>query len=119
MDYFGFTENSKPLSNNGEVGRKNEEWRREEFSRQEIKEFRGIAARLNFLSQDSPDLQFVIKQCCRDMANPTLGAFTDMKKVARYLIQRKAVVWEYRYQDPPKYAHLVTDSDWGGGYRSK
>ena len=35
------------------------------------------------------------------MANPTLGAFTDMKKVARCLIQSKSIVWEYRYQDPP------------------
>ena len=48
------------------------------------------------------------------MANPTLGAFTEMKKVARYLIQRVSIIWEYRYQDPPKYAHLFTDSDWGG-----
>ena len=27
MEYFAFTENSKSLSNNGEVGQKKEEWR--------------------------------------------------------------------------------------------
>ena len=42
---------------------------------EEATEFRGIVARLNFIGQDSPDLQYVVKECSRDMSKPTVGAW--------------------------------------------
>ena len=54
--------------------------------------FRGLAARLNYMSLDDSDLQFGVKVCSRDMANPKKGSWRMMKKVARYLVGREAVV---------------------------
>ena len=34
-------------------------------------EFRGLAARANYLSLDRPDIQFATKGICREMAKPT------------------------------------------------
>ena len=61
--------------------------------------FRGVAARLNFLSLDAPDLQFPVKQCSREMATPGMGSWKGTKKVARYLLNRERVVWEFELQE--------------------
>ena len=42
----------------------------QEMTREEASKFRAVAARLNFLAQDKPDLQYCSKECSRIMANP-------------------------------------------------
>ena len=71
----------------------------EELETRGITEFRSVSARLNFLAQDSPDVQFPAKEVARFMAKPTYGGLGLLKKVARYLVQREAVVWKYGYQE--------------------
>jgi len=92
----------------------------EELEGKEATEFRGLAARMNFLSLDCPDLQFVIKQCSREMARPTYGSWKRMKKVARYLLGRSAVVWLFPWQEEVvKVSYGRSDSDWGGNARDR
>ena len=43
-------------------------------------EYRAIAARANYLSQDRPDLQFSVKEICRMMSKPTCS---DRRKLKR------------------------------------
>ena len=50
LEYFGFEEGSKGLAVNGDKEDKVEAWDDELLERAEAKEFRGLAARLNFLS---------------------------------------------------------------------
>ena len=88
-----------------------------ELDKKETKEFRGIAATLNYMSQDGPDLQFPIKSVTKLMARPTRGSWKVAKKVARYLIGRKNVVWEFAWQDPVSRSYVASDSDWGGSLR--
>ena len=38
---------------------------------QEVKEFRGLVARANFLAQGRPDIQFATKEVCRCTSKPT------------------------------------------------
>ena len=49
-------------------------------------QFRSIAARVNYLSADRPDLQFAAKELCRMMARPTAGCWAKLKRLARYLV---------------------------------
>ena len=49
------------------------------------------------------------------MSKPTRGPWKGVKKIARYLVGRKRVVWEYRWQEEMEEALLLVDSDWGGG----
>ena len=67
---------------------------------EEAKTYRGLAARLNYLSADCPDLQVQIKESSIAMPKPTRGSWRLIKKVARYLIGRQNVVWNYAWQDP-------------------
>ena len=39
--------------------------------------------------------------------------------MARYLLNREKVVWEFELQDEPKFSHTVGDSDWGGNVRDR
>lgn len=114
LEYFGFEDNTRTLSVNGDREDKEEDWELEVLDKGEAKLFRGLAASLNFLSFDCPDLQLPIKQCSQEMARPTKGSWKRMKKVARYLVGRQRVVWHFQWQDEPRYSYLATDSDWGG-----
>eukprot|EP00973_Karenia_brevis_P063202 8787085-Karenia_brevis.AAC.1 len=80
---------------NGDREDKVEEWDEELLGKPEANEFKGLAAKLNFMSLDCPTLQFVIKQCSRDMANPKIVSWRTLKKIARYLVGVERVVWKY------------------------
>ena len=114
LEYFGLDASSRKLAVNGDKMDKAEDGDEEVMEKEEATAFRGLAARLNFLSQDSPDLQFGIKPCSQMMANPTVGSWKVVKKVARYLVGREAVVWKFGWQDEPRHAYVASDSDWGG-----
>ena len=48
--------------------------------------FRSVAACVNYLSSDRPDLPFSAKEVCRMMARPTTGCWGELKRLARYLV---------------------------------
>jgi hypothetical protein len=114
MEHFGFDTGTRSIGFNGDSEDKVEEGDEELLEKEEAKVFRGLAARLNYMSLDDADLQFGVKVCSRDMANPKKGSWRMMKKMARYLIGREAVVWQFRWQEDTGEAHVFTDSDWGG-----
>ena len=76
--------------------------------------YRGIAARLNFLSMDRPDLRYPAMVACTQMAAPTLSSWAIMKRVGRYLVGRPRAVCEFRWQDKMGRVNAYADADWGG-----
>ena len=52
----------------------------QELTKEEHKEFRMLAARLNFMAQDNPMVQYPAKEVCRAMAKPTEKDFQKIKK---------------------------------------
>ena len=78
-----------------------------------------MAARMNFLSLDCPDLQFTVKDSSREMANPKESSWQEAKKVVRYLVGREAVVWAFDWQDEEECSEVLTDSDWGGNRKDR
>ena len=53
------------------------------------------------------------------MAKPTKGSWRAVKKVARYLIGRRNVVWNYEWQNEVTQCYVASDSDWGGSLRDR
>ena len=119
LDYFGMDKGTRALSTNGEKDPKAEEGDEVDLEKEESIVYRGLAARLNFLSLDCPDLQFGSKPSSREMSKPKMGSWKCMKRIARYLLNRERVVWVYELQDEPSCSHLATDSDWGGNSVSR
>ena len=114
-EYFGFSGESAAAAFNGDQEKTDDLEDEAEMDRMEAKEFRGLVARMNYLSQDSPDLQYPSKESSREMTRPTRGAWRRLKKTVRYMLGVKAVVWQYGWQDEAEYMLTKSDSDWGGG----
>ena len=74
--------------------------------------------RANYLSQDRPDIVFVVKEACRDMAAPTAASWGKVRWVVRYLKGEPRVVYEYRWQGQEDLTVFV-DTDWAGCWKTR
>ena len=69
LEQFGLGPESKGLKVTG--GHEEEKEDDYELEPKEAKQFRGVAARGNYLAQDCPDIQYAAKEICRGMAKPS------------------------------------------------
>ena len=53
------------------------------------------------------------------MASPTRGDWRRLKKVVRYLVGRKEVVWRFEWQNENPKWRVYTDSDWAGCQKTR
>ena len=81
--------------------------------------YRAIAARCNYLSIDRPDLQFAVKELCREMAKPTEQSWSKLTRVGQYIKGRPRVVWSYEWQDEATVADVFSDANWAGCKRTR
>jgi len=84
------------------------------MNREAASKYRGLAARLNYLSLDRPDLQYAAKVASRYMAEPKEIDWKILKRVARYLIGAPRAVQTFKWQGAPTLITTYTDSDWAG-----
>ena len=65
---------------------------------QEATQYRALAARLNYLAMDRPDIQYATKEIARYMASPSEGNWLLIKRMARYLLDHPRLVQVYAWQ---------------------
>ena len=80
--------------------------------------FRALAARANYLAQDRIDLQFSAKEICRSMSSPTDMSQNALKRLGRYLLGHKRVVYRYPFQRAD-HIDVYSDTDWSGCPRTR
>ena len=66
------------------------------------------------MAQDRSDVQYAVKELCRNMSNPSLADWLALKRLARYLIGRNRVVLRYDYQEHHGVVDVWTDTDFAG-----
>ena len=77
--------------------------------------FRALAARINYLAADRPDLQYSAKEVSRWMSKPCRHHWEPMKRLARYLLDAGRMIQEFKWQDDATTKITTfTDSDWAG-----
>jgi hypothetical protein len=76
--------------------------------------FRSLAARANYLAMDRPDIQYSVKELCREMSSPSRGAWKKLKRLIRYLINHPRLVLKFEYQALQSGVDGYSDSDWAG-----
>ena len=69
------------------------------LSPEDATNFRALGARANFLSQGRTDIGFSTKELCREFAVPNKNSYNRLKRVARYLIGKPRLVYNYRWGD--------------------
>ena len=82
--------------------------------KEEIKKFRGVAARMNYLAQDRPDIAFAAKEVCREMAKPTTGSWRRARRIVRYLVRRPRMVSYFDFQEDVRKLVVFADANWAG-----
>ena len=85
----------------------------EELPREEAKSYRSIAARCIYLSSDRPDIQFAVKEACREMSSPTKSSWAKLVRLAKYLRAHPRLVWEFPLQLMPAVLDVYSDANWG------
>ena len=76
-------------------------------------QFRGQAARANYLSADRVDLQFDAKEICRFMSAPTGTSVGALKSMGRYLLGHQRLVYTYPWQHASG-IDVYSITDWSG-----
>ncbi len=90
-----------------------------ELTKQESSRYRGIAARLNYLALDRPDLQNTAKCISKHMARPREADWVMVKRVARYLVGSPRSIQMFEWQCTPSTIVTYGDSDWTGKERDR
>ena len=78
-----------------------------ELEREETTMFRAVAARLNYLSQDRPNITFATMKLCSKMSRPDAQDLKNMKRVGRFLVGRPRVGCLFEWQAHPGALHAL------------
>ena len=89
------------------------------LAKQSASLYRACAARLNFLSQDRPEIQYAVKEVCRGMSNPTNDDLVKLKRIARYIKGAPRATFSWVFQSPQSVLNVYSDSDWAGCERTR
>ncbi len=117
MEQFGLDEYSKILMKNGyKEDESKGEKEQHQLDPQECRAYRMLAARMNFMAQDNPAIQFAAKEVCRKMSNPTAEDFMETKRLARFITGVMAVECECPWQEEreAQTLRIYVDSDSAG-----
>ena len=108
-------EDQKSLSSPGTEGKDEEDDDEDvQLVGENASNFRGIAARLNYLSADRPDIQYATKEICREMSAPTTGSWRRLVRIGRYLLGRRRLVWNFELQNFTDTVDAFSDANWAG-----
>ena len=84
----------------------------------EQSEFRAVAARGNYVSADRVDIQFASKETCRFMSKPGTLARDALKRLGRYILKHKRLVYKFPWQCA-SHVDVYSDTDWAGCPRTR
>ena len=81
-------------------------------------EFRAVSARANYVSADRVDIQYSSKETCRFMSNPGTLAKDALKRLGRYILKHKRLVYKFPWQSAT-HVDIYSDTDWAGCPRTR
>ena len=112
---MGYSEESNGVVTPGEKKEAQEdEGEDQDLRGEEATMFRALVARANYLAQDRTDIAYAVKELCRRMSKPREGDWKAMKRLGRYLIDKRRVVTKFKYQNKPSKVVVWVDTDHAG-----
>ena len=101
------------------VDKKESDEDQQELPPAQASQYRALVARCNYMSFDRPDIQYAVKEACRDMASPNMGSWEKLVRIAQYLKGRPRLIWRYHWQAYNEYLDTFGDADWAGCRRTR
>ena len=77
-------------------------------------EYGSLAARLNYVSADRPDIKFAVKELCRCMSAPTNNSQETLRSVAKYFVDTPGLVWKFNWQREGEHIQVWCGANWAG-----
>ena len=81
--------------------------------------FRAVAAKLNCLSQDRPDITFATMKLCSKMSRPDAQDLKNMKRMGRLHVAGPRFGCLLEWQAHPSALHALADADWAGDRQTR
>ena len=75
--------------------------------------YRAVVARANYLAADRPELQYGAKEICRWMSSPIDLALRALKRLGRYVVGHRRLVFRYPWQTVDR-IDAYSDTEWSG-----
>ena len=85
----------------------------------EARRYRSMVARINYLSQDRPDIRNASKVLARGMAGPTRNDWNILKHLVGYLAGRRDMKQVFEWQCKANMITAFSGSDWAGDPRDR
>ena len=114
VKYSGLDRKAKAVTSPGERRAFEDREEHLELDRSESKRYRAIIARANYMSTERSDVQYSVKELSRFMAIPRTCDWTNVKRLARYLLGKPRTVLVYGYQQKQQFLETWTDTDFAG-----
>jgi hypothetical protein len=91
-----------------------------ELTGAEASKFRRVAATANFLACDRMDINYSVKEICREMSAPTVGGLVKLRRLARYLVDTPELEVMFASEGVDESViDVYTDSDWAGCIKTR
>ena len=82
-------------------------------------EFRSLAMRAAYLSLDRPELQYAVKELCRNLVSPTQRDQSALKRLGRFLVHCPRLLHRFPWQSKPSKLVIESDSDFAGDLKTR
>ena len=84
--------------------------------------YRRVTGPLLYVAGQRPDVQQAVKELARGMSSPTKIHWARLKRVMRYLVNRRTSIWKFEPTANEARGNELTatsDSDWGGFVKTR
>ena len=110
---------ARSLSTPGISGSTEEEEQEKELEGEHVTKYRALTARCNYLSMDRPDLQYAVKEVCREMSKPFKSSWATLQRIGQYLKGKPRLVWRFDWQNLSGTIDVFADANWAGCTRTR
>ena len=72
-----------------------------------------------YVSPDSPDCQYAIRELTKSLKSPTVSDMQSLVRLARYIIKTEEFGIKFEHQQNLEYLDCYSDTDWGNCKRTR
>ena len=85
----------------------------------QAKHYASVAARLNYMGADRPDVTFASKELMRHLSKPTVKDLSALKRAGRFMLGARRLVCKYPWRPLSKEVTILVDANFAGYHQTR